>query len=121
MNRELRKFRKTVNEYVLLLKEHPEDARTNCKHYLSDISTLQNIIEQYINNTADTFQIWCDKSVEVFTYEADNIFARVKKKVNMLIVNHYLNKLSYELSICGIFMTNLQIINTRLVQYDVFT
>lgn len=120
MNRELRKIRNAVNNYVVLLAEHPEEVRKHYQDYISDVEKLSETVENYINTTSDLFQEWCEASVEVFEYEDNNFFQKIYKKINMFIVNHYLNRFSYELSVCGIFQDNLDIISKRLANYEIF-
>lgn len=120
MNKELRKIRNAVNNYVVLLAEHPEEVREHYKDYISDVERLSESVENYINSTSDLFQTWCESSVEVFGYEESNFFQQIYKKINMEIVNHYLNRYSYELSVCGIFQDTLNIISKRLVNYEIF-
>lgn len=120
MNKDLRKIRNAVNNYVVLLAEHPEKVREHYKDYILDVEKLSESVENYINSTADLFQDWCQASVEVFEYEDNNFFKQIYKKINMMIVNHYLNKFSYELSVCGIFQDNLDIISKRLANYEIF-
>lgn len=121
MNRELRRLGKLVNGYVLLLSpENSENLKKNHKKYLVEINNLSKIINDYLENIADLFQDWCDFSVEVFSYETSNVFSRMVRFLSMVIVNHYLNKYSYQMSVCGILQNNLSIINQRLIQYEIF-
>ncbi len=120
MNKELRKIRNAVNNYVVLLAENPETVREHYQDYISDVERLSESVENYINATADLFKIWCNNSVEVFEYEDNNLFQQIYKKINMSIVNHYLNRYSYELSVCIIFQDNLSIISKRLTSYEIF-
>lgn len=121
MNRELRRMCKLVNRYVLLLSpENSENLKKNNKKYIVEINNLSKIINDYLENIADLFQDWCDISVEVFSHETSNVFSRMKRFLSMVIVNHYLNKYSYQMSVCGILQNNLSIINQRLIQYEIF-
>lgn len=120
MNRELREIRNAVNNYVVLLAEHPEEVREHYKDYILDVKKLSESVENYINNTSDLFQEWCETSVEVFAFTENNFFQLIYKKINMFIVNHYLNRFSYELSVCGIFQDNLKVISKRLANYEIF-
>ena len=117
----LRKMKKAVNKYVLIICNHPDDAKANCKKYIADVKNLQLIINSYIDQTADLYQIWCDKSVKVFSLAENNFFIRFIRSFKMLIVNHYLNKFSYKLCVAGILERNLNILKQRLEQYEYLT
>ena len=95
------------NEVELLT---PEEAKKNCKSYLEDVERLQEIVNIYIEKTTELFQISCNTCVEVWTLPSNTIFARIKRSIEMKIVNHYLNRYSCELSSAGILQKNLGII-----------
>lgn len=121
MNKELRKMCKLVNMYIVLLSlENADNLKKNHEEYLSDVDKLSKIIDDYLKDIADLFQNWCDISVEVFSLKTSNVFLRMNRYLIMLIVNHYLNKYSYEMSVCGILQDNLSIIHQRLIQYEIF-
>ena len=121
MNKELRKKCKLVNMYIVLLSpENTDNLKKNHEEYLSDVDKLSKIIDNYLKDIADLFQNWCDISVEVFSLKTSNVFLRMNRYLIMLIVNHYLNKYSYEMSVCGILQDNLSIIHQRLIQYEIF-
>lgn len=121
MNRQLRKKCKLVNMYIVLLSpENTDNLKKNHEEYLSDVDKLSKIIDDYLKDIADLFQNWCDISVEVFSLKTSNVFLRMNRYLIMLIVNHYLNKYSYEMSVCGILQDNLSIIHQRLIQYEIF-
>lgn len=121
MNKELRKMCKSVNMYIVLLsQDNADNLKKNHEEYLSDVDKLSKIIDDYLKDIADLFQNWCDISVEVFSLKTSNVFLRMNRYLIMLIVNHYLNKYSYEMSVCGILQDNLSIIHQRLIQYEIF-
>lgn len=119
MNRELRKMCNAVNEYVVLLQQPTPDVKQNPTQYLSDIENLNGIISSYLGKTVDVFQVWCDESVRVFSQESTNVFLRIKRYFSMKIINHYLNKYSFEMSVCGYLQNNLSFIEQRLIQYEI--
>lgn len=121
MNKKLRKIKNAVNNYVILLVHYPEIAKENCKEFLLESKILKAMLNDYLDETTDLFQTWCDESVKVFEYDDSNIFKQIKKLINLKIVNHHLNKLSYELSVIEILEENLKIIIERLTQYKYFT
>lgn len=122
MNRELRKMCKSVNMYIVLLSpDNAEDLKKNHKEYLADLDVLTKLINAYLEDTTNLFQSWCNVSVEVFLYETSNMFSRMIRFLQMVIVNHYLNKYSYEMSVCGILQNNLSCVRQRLIQYDIFS
>ncbi len=122
MNRELRKMCKSVNMYIVLLSpDNAEDLKKNHKEYLADLDVLTKLINAYLEDTTNLFQTWCNVSVEVFLYETSNMFSRMIRFLQMVIVNHYLNKYSYEMSVCGILQNNLSCVRQRLIQYDIFS
>ena len=119
--RELRKIQKAVKQYENLLLVNQENARKYYEEYLKDIEILREITEVYIDETSKIFQKWCDTSVSVFEQPENNIFQKIKRKIDMTITNHYLNKLSYELLEAGIMQRGLERIKERFVQYKYFT
>lgn len=119
--RELRKIQKAVKQYENLLLINQENARKYHKEYLDDIEILKEVTEVYINETSKIFQKWCDASVSVFEQPENNIFQKIKRRIEMAITNHYLNKLSYELSKVGILQRSLEKIKERFIQYKYFT
>lgn len=122
MNRKLRKMCKLVNmDIVLLSPDNAENLKKNHEEYLDDLDKLTKLINDYLEDTANLFQTWCNVSVEVFSYETSNVFSRMIRFLSMVIVNHYLNKYSYEMSVCGILQNNLSLVRQRLIQYDIFS
>ena len=119
--RELRKIKKAVNCYLKLIATDQQNARRYCKEYLQDVDILQTTIEAYIDQTSKIFKDWCKASVNVFDLPENNILQKIKKMINLKIVNHYLNKFSYELSASGLLQKKLTIIKERLTQYQYFT
>lgn len=117
----LRKIKNTVNEYVKLLVEHPEVLKNNYKYYLNEINALEKQINLYIDNYCNSFQSWCDTSVNVFYVDETNIFVKLKKSFLMSVVNHHLSKISYNLAVCSILNDNLDFIKKRLTQYEYFS
>ncbi len=121
MNKELRKMRDEVNKYVVLFAEHPEKVKDNFKDIVLDVNSLRDMLSSYLDKTCKIFQVWCDTSVEIFNSNDNNIFLRLKKAISMVVVNHYLNKLSYEMSVVGILEENLNVLSKRLEQISVLT
>lgn len=119
--RELRKIQKAVKQYENLLLVDQENARKYHKEYLKDIEILREVTKVYIEETSKIFQQWCNTSVSVFEQPENNIFQKIKRKIDMTITNHYLNKLSHELSEAGIMQRGLERIKERFVQYQYFT
>lgn len=119
--RELQKIKKAVNNYVKLIATDQQNARKYCKEYLQDVDILQTTIEAYIDKTSEIFKDWCNASVNIFELPENNILQKIKKMINLKIVNHYLNKFSYELSVSGILQKDLITIQERLTQYQYFT
>lgn len=118
--RELRKVTKAVKEYEKLLTEDPQNAKTYQKEYRNDVEILVAVIQTYLNTTAEILQTWCEISVEVFDMPTNNLFQRIKRAIHMAIVNHYLNRLSLEMSKAGKLQTALTKIQTRFMQYQYF-
>ena len=118
--RELRKVTKAVKDYEKLLTEDPQNAKTYQKEYRNDVEILVAVIQTYLNTTAEILQTWCEISVEVFDMPTNNLFQRIKRTIHMTIVNHYLNRLSLEMSKAGKLQTALTKIQTRFMQYQYF-
>ena len=118
---ELRKMIKAVNKYVVLIYNNPEKVRKNCNIYLNDVELLQNMIDSYIDEMCELFQNSCNISVTVWSSSSNNIFCRIKRFISIEVINHHLNKYSYNLAAAGILKRNLEIINTRLIQIQQLT
>lgn len=116
----LREVEKAVEEYGRLLQNDQENAKEYCKEYIDDIEILINVIEVYINETSNKFQVWCDTSVRIFESSKSNTFLKLKRSIEMKIINHYLNKGSYQLSKAGILQSKLEKIEERFIQYKYF-
>ena len=118
--REIRKLEKTVDKYEKLLLEDQEEAKQNKEIYINDLKLLIDFMEKYIEDISDKFQIWCDACVNVFDQSTNNIFLRIKRAIDMKIVNHYLNKFSKMMSKAGILQSRLKKIQKRFEQYKYF-
>ena len=119
--REIRKLEKAVREYETLLIEDPVDAKENKEIYIDDLKLVMDFMENYIDDMSEKFQMWCDTSVEVFEAPTNNIFLRIKRAVDMYIVNFYLNKFSEMMFIVGNLKTRLEKVQKRFEQYQYFT
>ena len=119
--REIRKLEKAVKQYERLLIEDPNDAKENKEIYINDLKLVMDYMEDYIDDMSEKYQIWCDTSVDVFEAPTNNIFLRIKRAVDMYIVNYYLNKFSKMMSNAGILQTKLEKIKERFIQYQYLT
>ena len=115
---ELREMIKEVNKYVDLVVERQDDAREYCRIYILEVEKLKRVVNLFIDRNAKDFQVWADKSVEVFDMSDRNIFLKIKRTVLMEYVNHYLNKISKNLAYAGILRYNLENVEIRLQQFD---
>ena len=119
--REIRKLEKAVKEYETLLIEDPIDAKENKEIYINDLKLVMDYMEDYIDDMSEKYQIWCDTSVDVFEAPTNNIFLRIKREVDMYIVNYYLDKFSKMMSTVGELQTRLKKVQERFIQYQYFT
>lgn len=119
--REIRKLEKAVKEYEILLIEDPVDAKENKQIYMDDLEGIMEYLENYLNDLSEKYQIWCDTSVSVWEQSTNNIFLRTKRKVDMYIVNYYLDKFSKIMSQVGQLQLRFKKIQERFVQYQYFT
>ncbi len=116
----LRKFEKVIGKYEILLQKYQEEAKKEKNDFIKDVEAISEAMNSYIDETAKELQIWCDISVAVFE-EKDNILClKIKKKVDMAIVNYHLNKLSVKLSKAGLLQKRLFKIKQRFIQYQYF-
>ena len=83
MTKELRKIRDSVNDYVVLIAEHPEKNKANYKDYLLDFKNLYDLIVSYTEKTSNLLQIWCNESVRVFDLDTSNIFLFLRRYISM--------------------------------------
>ena len=117
MERNLRTVKKAVKDYSNLLNNDKENAVKYCDDYIKDVNVLMEFLETFMDESSGVFKRWCDISVSVFGWSEDNFLDRIYKSVNMMIINHYLNKLSFDLSVAGKFKTQLENIKIRLEQF----
>lgn len=115
--RELRKIQKAITQYERLLAYDQQEAKEKCDFYMNDIEGINSYIESYLDTTVDVFQKWCDANVSIFEMEERNVFQKVRSKIDMMIVNHYLNKLSFRMSKAGVLQKRLAEIKLRFLQY----
>ena len=116
----LREFRKVIEKYEILLQKYEEEAKKGKNDFIKDVEAISESLNSYIDETTKEFQIWCDTSVAVFEEKDNNLCLKIKKKVDMVIVNYYLNKLSAKLSKAGLLQKRLLKIRQRFVQYQYF-
>lgn len=116
----LRKFQKTIKRYEMLLQENQEEAKKGKNDFIKDVELIKKALNKYIDETAKELQIWCDTSVAVFEKKDNRLYLKIKKKIDMAIVNHYLNKLSGYLSKAGLLQKRLLKIEQRFKQYQYF-
>ncbi len=121
MNKELRKMRDEVNKYVVLFAEHPEKVKENLNDISLDVKSLKDMLTSYLDKICKIFQMWCDRSVEIFNSDDRNVFLQLKKAIKMFEVNYYLNKLSYEMYVVGILDANLDVLAKRVEQISILT
>ena len=117
---ELRNIKKELDKYENIIQNDPENIRKQCKIYADDIELLYDYIEKHIASTSEILQVWCEISVENFMLQPTNIFLKIKRNIDMKIINHYLNKMSGELALAGILRRKTERIKTRLIQYQYF-
>lgn len=115
---ELRKIEKAVKKYEKTLNDNEKIIKENLKVCTNDLELIMAVLEAYIDSTLEIFQKWCDISVDVFSRTEDNIFLKLKRGIEMKIVNHYLNKLSYEISMAYTYQRRLEQIQMRVAQFQ---
>ena len=119
--RTLRRIQKSIKRYQFLLNEDIEHAKSNSKEYLKYVTELEEYLEYYIEDAAEEFQRWADISVTNFFKSSKNIILIVKRKIDMIIINHYLNKISGELAVAGQCQEKLKRIKERFIQFEYLT
>ena len=116
--KELRKIQKSIKQYQILLNTDTQNAKQNCKEYLEDVTSIEDFINYYIEDASKELQKWCDISVTKFFSESKNIILKMKRWIDMAIINHYLSKISGELAVAGKCKENLKSIKERFIQYE---
>ena len=116
----LRKFKKVIEKYEILLQKYQEEAKKGKNDFIKDVESISEALNSYIDETTKEFQIWCDTSVAVFEEKENILCLKIKKEVDMAIVNYHLNKLSAKLSKAGLLQKRLLKIEQRFVQYQYF-
>ena len=117
----LRSLNKAVKDYKRLLINDPEGAKEYKYLYMKDIDILMEVNETYIDYTSDVFYQWTNASVDVFMIPEKNIFLRIKKWAGLIVTNHYLNSISYKLSMAEQIKKSLEEIKMRFVQFNYLT
>ena len=115
----IRKIERTINKYEWLIVYDIDVARKNCEAMLENIETIEELIDIYIKITKQVFLMWCDTSVDVTEeyYTPENIFTTLKMAINLIIVNHYLDKYSRDLTKISRLERRTKKIKGRLVQF----
>ena len=115
---EIRKLEKAAREYEKILLNKPEEAKMYHKECRREIKALLSITESYIDSESKMFLLWADESAKNFNEPEGNIFKRIKRKIDMLFVNHFLNKISYNLSKAGTIKRGLEKMDHRFMQFE---
>ena len=118
--RELRKIEKAVISFEKMLIEDPQKARTYKNEYKDYVETLLEVMKNYIDTTADIFETYCDSCVKVWDAPTCNLSKKIRRTIDMAIINYYLNILSLELSKAGMLQRRLIKINDRFTQLQYF-
>lgn len=116
----LRKFQKVIEKYEILLQRYQEEAKKGKNDFIKDVELIKEALNEYIDETTKEFQIWCDTSVAIFEEKDNKLYLKIKKKIDMAIVNHHLNRLSNYLSKAGLLQKRLLKIEQRFIQYQYF-
>ena len=114
----LRRIQKSIKKYQILLNEDTENAKSNSKEYLECVIQLEEYLEYFIEDVSNELQKWCDISVTNFFKCSKNIILIVKRKIDMMIINHYLNKISGELAVAGQCQEKVKRIKERFIQFE---
>lgn len=115
--RVLRNLEKAADQYQLLLETNQQNLRTYKDEYSQDVTTLLEIVDNYIGSVAQEFEMWACLSVEVFNYDPSNMFKKIKKRIVMVLINYFLNSLSYKMFKAGYIKETLDKVNCRLEQF----
>lgn len=114
----LRKIQKSVKEYQILLNEDTESAKLNSKEFLKNVMQLEDYLEYFIDDASKELQKWCDISVANFFESSKDVVSIVKRKIDRIIINHYLNKISKELAVAGQCQEKIKKIKERFIQFE---
>ena len=117
---ELRKIEKAVKKYEILLLQDQENAKKHQKEYREDVEIRIAVIEAYLDDATKKLQTWCDTSVEVWDAPTNNVFQRIKRAIQMAIVNYHLNYLSGQMARAGKLQELLAKIKSRFAQFQYF-
>ena len=113
----LRNLEKAAGKYQYLMETNQEDLKTYKNEYGADIYALLEVVNVYIESAAEEFKMWSNVSVEVFSEEPKNVFRRLKQKIDMAIVNHFLSSLSYKLAKAGKAKDVFESVEVRINQF----
>lgn len=114
----LRNLEKAAGQYQLMLETNQENLRLYKNEYSEDLERLTQMTDDYISSASQEFKMWADMSVEVFISKPGrNIFKLARKKIDMAIINHFLNSLSYKLTKAGKIKSILEKVTERINQF----
>lgn len=118
---ELRKLEKKVNGFEVLLSKYPEEAKKNKDGYIQDLEVLIDFIDDYIKFLSEKLQEWYSVNISIFEVTTTNIFFDVSKKIDTIIVEHYLKKYSKEMLKAESLQKRLKVIEKRFMQFKYFS
>lgn len=113
----MRKIEEIVENYKRTILYDPQVLKKYLEEHIYNVTELKEVTNDYLKCMICDFGEWCNVSVAVFDKNGNNIFQKVKRKIDMLIVNHYLNKISKDISKLNLMIINIGEIETRLMQF----
>ena len=118
---DLREMIKHVNWYVDKIANDPMTVKKDCEYYIEDVNMLREDLNLYIKEVTAKFEEWSNKSLEVWLWEDKNIFARIKRHICMVFVNHKLYNFSGKIARAQILTRNIDVVSGRLEQFHMLS
>ncbi len=115
---ELKRFRKAIDKYEVLIYSYPEKAKENKEIFTKDIKDLLNFLNKYMDDEAEELKTFCNLNVELYCSEDTGIFKKIKNYIEQKIVNYKLDRISKNLEMAGFEEQRLKGILHRFEQYN---
>lgn len=114
----IKKIEKYANAYRTMITSNDEIAREYCEEYLEHISELQDYLIAYADSKKGIFKVYSDELERTLQKPKKSLFQILRWKVEVIVINYFLGKLSMEMAKAGMLGEMLKRAKQRMVQYQ---
>ena len=93
----LRNLEKECKQYQMLMDEHEEWMKEQKEEYFIKVKILIGSVKEYADSIEKKYQDWYHKETILLENVPNNILERITKKIQMAIVDYFLNSHRYKL------------------------